>query len=165
MLYVICWLVDNNKKQKVHYRHFSLCEATGAVNFSDQHKHFIIIHKLQTSRLQCLPFLKVYLQKRTFHLKTNIEQNFFFLFNFQAFDITSKVTESLDHLLADSLEEHMPLNGLQVFGISQIADNTEASTWFHIYIVYKKSSLWLISFMVVDYLTPSGVVFFKDRKH
>lgn len=39
--------------------------------------------------------------------------------------------ESLDNLLADSLEEHMPLNGLQVFGISQIADNTDASTWFH----------------------------------
>ncbi|CAM4726972.1 unnamed protein product [Leuciscus chuanchicus] len=45
----------------------------------------------------------------------------------QAFDITSKVPESLDHLLADSLEEHMPLNGLQVFGIGQIADNTEAN--------------------------------------
>lgn len=45
----------------------------------------------------------------------------------QAFDITSKVPESLDNLLADSLEEHMPLNGLQVFGISQIAENTEAN--------------------------------------
>ncbi|XP_016390227.1 phosphoinositide 3-kinase adapter protein 1-like isoform X2 [Sinocyclocheilus rhinocerous] len=44
----------------------------------------------------------------------------------QAFDITSKVPESLDNLLADSLEERMPLNGLQVFGISQIADNTPA---------------------------------------
>lgn len=59
--------------------------------------------------------------------------NFYSFFNFQAFDITSKVPESLDHLLAASLEEHMPLNGLQVFGISQIADNTEASTWFHVY--------------------------------
>ncbi|XP_077093261.1 phosphoinositide 3-kinase adapter protein 1 isoform X2 [Siphateles boraxobius] len=46
----------------------------------------------------------------------------------QAFDITSKVPESLDNLLADSLEEHMPLNGLQVFGISQIADSTEANS-------------------------------------
>ncbi|XP_073690082.1 phosphoinositide 3-kinase adapter protein 1 isoform X2 [Garra rufa] len=45
----------------------------------------------------------------------------------QAFDITSKVPESLDNLLADSLEERMPLNGLQVFGISQIADNTPAN--------------------------------------
>ncbi|KAI2657780.1 Phosphoinositide 3-kinase adapter protein 1 [Labeo rohita] len=45
----------------------------------------------------------------------------------QAFDITSKVTESLDNLLANSLEERMPLNGLQVFGISQIADNTPAN--------------------------------------
>ncbi|XP_051774195.1 phosphoinositide 3-kinase adapter protein 1 isoform X2 [Ctenopharyngodon idella] len=45
----------------------------------------------------------------------------------QAFDITSEVPESLDNLLADSLEEHMPLNGLQVFGISQIADNTDAN--------------------------------------
>lgn len=32
-----------------------------------------------------------------------------------------------------------------------------------IYIVYKKSSLSLIYFMVVDHL--SGVVFLKDRKH
>ncbi|KAK9964544.1 hypothetical protein ABG768_005708 [Culter alburnus] len=45
----------------------------------------------------------------------------------QAFDITSEVPESLDNLLANSLEEHMPLNGLQVFGISQIADNTDAN--------------------------------------
>ncbi|KTF85678.1 hypothetical protein cypCar_00019829 [Cyprinus carpio] len=45
----------------------------------------------------------------------------------QAFDITSKVPESLDNLLAESLEERMPLNGLQVFGISQIADNTPAN--------------------------------------
>uniref|UniRef100_A0A8C1D5Z4 Phosphoinositide-3-kinase adaptor protein 1 n=1 Tax=Cyprinus carpio carpio TaxID=630221 RepID=A0A8C1D5Z4_CYPCA len=44
----------------------------------------------------------------------------------QAFDITSKVPESLDNLLADCLEERMPLNALQVFGISQIADNTPA---------------------------------------
>jgi len=34
-----------------------------------------------------------------------------------------------------------------------------------IYVVYKKHSLSFIYFMVVDYLTPSGVVFFKDRKH
>lgn len=39
----------------------------------------------------------------------------------QAFDITSNVPESLDNLLADSLNKRMPLNGLQVFGISQIA--------------------------------------------
>ncbi|XP_059373569.1 phosphoinositide 3-kinase adapter protein 1-like isoform X4 [Carassius carassius] len=45
----------------------------------------------------------------------------------QAFDITSKVPESLDNLLADSLEERMPLKGLEVFGISQIADNTSAN--------------------------------------
>ncbi|KAL1263049.1 hypothetical protein QQF64_005788 [Cirrhinus molitorella] len=45
----------------------------------------------------------------------------------QAFNITSKAPESLDNLLADSLEERMPLNGLQVFGISQIADNTSAN--------------------------------------
>ncbi|XP_067277938.1 phosphoinositide 3-kinase adapter protein 1 isoform X2 [Pseudorasbora parva] len=46
----------------------------------------------------------------------------------QAFDVTSKMPESLDELLTDSLEERMPLNGLQnVFGISQIANNTEAN--------------------------------------
>ncbi|XP_052469095.1 phosphoinositide 3-kinase adapter protein 1-like isoform X1 [Carassius gibelio] len=45
----------------------------------------------------------------------------------QAFDITSKVPESLDNLLADSLEERMPLKGLEVFGISQIADNTSTN--------------------------------------
>ncbi|XP_051945346.1 phosphoinositide 3-kinase adapter protein 1-like [Xyrauchen texanus] len=46
----------------------------------------------------------------------------------QAFDITSNVPDSLDNLLADSLKELMPLNGLQIFGISQIAqENTSAN--------------------------------------
>nr|XP_009305657.1 phosphoinositide 3-kinase adapter protein 1 [Danio rerio]XP_017214455.1 phosphoinositide 3-kinase adapter protein 1 [Danio rerio] len=45
----------------------------------------------------------------------------------QAFDITSKLQESLDNLLATSLEERMPVNGLQVFGISQIEENTAAN--------------------------------------
>ncbi|XP_052006422.1 phosphoinositide 3-kinase adapter protein 1 isoform X2 [Xyrauchen texanus] len=42
----------------------------------------------------------------------------------QAFDITSNAPESLDNLLTDSLKERMPLNGSQVFGISQIAQET-----------------------------------------
>ncbi|XP_051503553.1 phosphoinositide 3-kinase adapter protein 1-like isoform X2 [Myxocyprinus asiaticus] len=42
----------------------------------------------------------------------------------QAFDITSNAHESLDNLLTDSLKERMPLNGLQVFGIRQIAQET-----------------------------------------
>ncbi|KAA0717907.1 B-cell adapter for phosphoinositide 3-kinase [Triplophysa tibetana] len=40
----------------------------------------------------------------------------------QAFEIRSNVTESLDNLLADSLNKRMPLGGLQVFGITQIAE-------------------------------------------
>ncbi|XP_043110840.1 phosphoinositide 3-kinase adapter protein 1 isoform X2 [Puntigrus tetrazona] len=44
----------------------------------------------------------------------------------QAFDITSKAPESMDNLLADCLEKRMPLNALQVFGISQLTDNTTA---------------------------------------
>ncbi|TRY90546.1 hypothetical protein DNTS_002668 [Danionella cerebrum] len=42
----------------------------------------------------------------------------------QAFDITSDVPDSLDNLLADSLEDRIPLNALEVFGNSQIAQNT-----------------------------------------
>lgn len=45
----------------------------------------------------------------------------------QAFGITSKLPESLDNLLVNCLEERMPVNGLQVFGISQIAENTAAN--------------------------------------
>ncbi|XP_056616516.1 phosphoinositide 3-kinase adapter protein 1 isoform X1 [Triplophysa dalaica] len=40
----------------------------------------------------------------------------------QAFEITSNVPESLDNLLADSLNKRMPLSRLQVFGITQIAE-------------------------------------------
>ena len=49
-----------------------------------------------------------------------------FLFLQQAFNITSKATETLDTLLTDSVKCRMPANGLQLFGIRQIEESNMA---------------------------------------
>ncbi|XP_046886004.1 phosphoinositide 3-kinase adapter protein 1 [Hypomesus transpacificus] len=45
----------------------------------------------------------------------------------QAFNITSKATETLDTLLTDSVKCRMPANGLQLFGIRQIEESNMAT--------------------------------------
>lgn len=73
------------------------------------------------------------LETRNFSVSIFLANSWFcILCNFQAFDITSSVHESLDDLLADSLNKRMPQSGLQVFGISQIAqEDTTGSKRFY----------------------------------
>lgn len=46
---------------------------------------------------------------------------------FQAFNLTSNATESLDKMLTDSLKSRMPATSLQLFGIRQIEVDNMAS--------------------------------------
>ncbi|KAM7409131.1 hypothetical protein PAMA_002708 [Pampus argenteus] len=45
----------------------------------------------------------------------------------QAFNLTSNITESLDHMLTDSLKARIPATSLQLFGIRQIEEDNMAS--------------------------------------
>lgn len=48
--------------------------------------------------------------------------------DFQAFNLTSNATESVDEILNESLKSKMPESGLQLFGVKQIeTDNMSAS--------------------------------------
>lgn len=97
--------------------------------------------QLLTTQLFCIllplyfPFnLHIFLSKRDFLFCRFLSflPTFLILCHFQAFEITSNVPESLDNLLADSLNKRMPLSRLQVFGITQIAEeDTTGSKRFY----------------------------------
>lgn len=46
----------------------------------------------------------------------------YLLFYFQAFNLSSDATESVDSMLSESLKEKMPATSLQLFGIKQIEE-------------------------------------------
>lgn len=65
--------------------------------------------------------------------KFNISSNhvtFFFFFYFQAFNLSSNATESVDHMLSESLKDKMPATSLQLFGIKQIEQENMAACEF-----------------------------------
>lgn len=105
--------------------------ATDPVNFICQVRHYCHIVNGVVERFA--------------HFKCSPGYSMWVILYFQAFNLMSNATESLDSMLTDSLKSRMPATSFQLFGVRQIEEDNmaacEYSSGFFFYYVAKADSL------------------------